>query len=75
MNGTAVSQAYLLGIREGRAMLRRFASDGIADIATLRAHLANCSTKGLAGDMLEFSRGERDFMRNQIAKLAGELAA
>jgi hypothetical protein len=69
MTGQTYTQAYLLGIREGRETLQRFVVDGIADPATMRAHLANCSAKGLSGEMAEFTRGERDFFRNQLAKL------
>jgi hypothetical protein len=75
MSGGTVTQAYLLGIREGRAMLQRFASDGIVDAATIRAHLANlASQKGLSGDMQEARRGERDFFARQLAKLEGKAA-
>lgn len=73
MNGQTVSQAYCLGIREGRATLRQFAADGIANMETLQSHLANCrAATGLSGDAADFARGERDFFRNQIAKLKGE---
>lgn len=69
MNGQTVTQAYLLGIREGRETLAMFQREGMADCATIRAHLANCRAKGFSGDMAEFTRGERDFFARQLARM------
>lgn len=68
-----VSQAYLLGISEGRALLRLFKADGIADLNTFKAALANCEALlGFAGDTRDCIKGERDFWRNQISKMERE---
>lgn len=64
-----VSQAYLLGIREGRALLRTLQRDGIANGDTFRAALANAQAQlrqGFAGEMRDALRGERDFWRAQV---------
>lgn len=65
------TQAYLLGIREGRAMLKQFAADGLANVATYRAVVANLkATSGLSGEAAEFRNGEVAFWRGQIGKAA-----
>ena len=63
-----VSPAYLLGIQEGRAVLRAHIAAGIdqreaiaSEIATLRALLA----RGFGPDMQACFRGELDFFLNQ----------
>jgi hypothetical protein len=64
-----VSQAYLLGIREGRALLRQFERDGIAGLDTARGALENsreCLAMGFSGDMREAMKGERDFWAQQV---------
>jgi len=66
-----ISQAYLLGISEGRSLLRQFQADGTADADTFRAALANCEAqlrRGFAGDMRDCFRGERDFWCNQVKR-------
>lgn len=70
-----VSQAYLIGISEGRALLRQFQLDGIATRDTFAAALANCEAllrQGFAGEMRDCFRGERDFWRGQCAKFGKE---
>ena len=67
----SVSQAYLLGISEGRATLRQFQRDGIATRETIRAALENsreCLAMGFSGDAREAIKGERDFWASQLAK-------
>ncbi|MDE2426685.1 MAG: hypothetical protein KGO96_12335 [Elusimicrobia bacterium] len=72
------SQAYLLGIREGRALLkaRQTAGDSPAELLELaRATHANCVdnlARHFSGDMAEAFRGERDFWANQIARMTEE---
>lgn len=71
MNGGTVSAAYLLGIREGRAMLRQFERDGIATRETMRRALENsreCLKLGFSGEARDAIKGERDFWSNQLAK-------
>lgn len=77
MNGKTVSQAYLLGIREGRSLLRQFERDGIADIETAKRALANsreCLALGFSGEARDAIKGERDFWANQVARLQQERA-
>lgn len=70
MNGGTVSQAYLLGVREGRALLKQLTRDGIANLETYRAHIANLmALHGLSGDAAEARNGELAFWRNQVAKV------
>ena len=66
-----ITQAYLRGIREGRETLQQFERDGIANLETARAALANCKEllgMGFADEMRDSFRGERDFWKNQIKK-------
>lgn len=64
---TRVTDAYLLGIREGREYLNRFKPD----VQQMRDVLANVEATlrmkfgPEVGDLL---RGERDFWRNQIKR-------
>ena len=72
MGQQTVSQAYLLGISDGRLLLKRFRADGIADLDTFKAALTNCEEllgQGFASDMRDCLRGERDFWRNQVKRL------
>lgn len=64
-----VSDAYLLGIREGRSALNAALADGIDKRDFCRASLANverCLKQGLGDVMREQFKGQRDFYRNQI---------
>ena len=70
-----VSQAYLLGISDGRETLKLFQQQGMADLATFKAELANCEAmmrQGFAGDMRDCFKGERDFWRNQVKRMEGK---
>lgn len=72
-----VSQAYCMGISEGRALLRQFERDGIADLETARRALANCDeclAMGFSGDMRDTLKGERDFWRNQVKRMMAQQA-
>lgn len=73
----SVSQAYLLGIREGRAMLRQLERDGLATVETIRRALQNsrdCLELGFHGEARDAIKGERDFWSNQLARLQRERA-
>lgn len=74
MSGQTVTQAYLLGIREGRATLRGLESQGFTvDRQLARDVLANvkeCLAMGFSGDMRDMMRGERDFWAGQVKRLA-----
>ena len=77
MTGKTVSQAYLLGIREARAMLRQLERDGLATIETIRRALQNsrdCLELGFHGEARDAIKGERDFWSNQLARLQRERA-
>lgn len=64
-----VSQAYLMGIREGREFLKAFPDcDPAEELAACKAMLA----QGFSGDMAEFIRGERDFWKKQVRKGSAE---
>lgn len=64
-----VSDAYLLGISEGRSLLRSL--DYVPSVADMEAFADNCSAqlqRGFDKSMADTFRGERDFWRNQIRK-------
>lgn len=68
------TQAYLIGITEGRKAKRRYERDcGPMDRATVARNLETSQelcAQGFAGEMLDFLRGERDFWKNQVQKMA-----
>lgn len=74
MTTQTVSQSYLDGIRDERAVLRQAIADGETDLAALaRDMLDNISrtiAQGWSGEMAEYMRGSRDFWRNQVKKYA-----
>ena len=73
-----VTHAYLMGIREARSMYRQLQADcGAVDVETARAMLANacqCLEMGFKGDIADSIKGERDFWRGQVKRLAVERA-
>jgi hypothetical protein len=68
-----VTHAYLLGIREARAMHRQLQADcGCVDVTIARAMLDNacqCLAMGFSGDIAESIKGERDFWQGQVKRL------
>lgn len=72
----ATSQAYLLGISEGRAALRHMQErgeyQGLPDARAMLATSERLLGQGFAGDMRDCLKGERDFWRNQIRKMERE---
>ncbi len=71
--GKTVSQAYVMGIQEGRAMWQCLQSEGRANLASAReclGHVRECLSMGFAGDIAEMMRGERDFWLQRIKVLA-----
>ncbi len=67
-----VSQAYVMGISEGRAMWRQLERDGIADLQHAReclGHVRECLAMGFAGDVRDMMKGERDFWLQRIKLL------
>ena len=75
MTGATVSDAYLLGISEGRDLLRTLQAQGgynpAIDAPAMLAS-ARLGLKGQSGTMAQVARGEIDFWRNQCAKLQRE---
>lgn len=69
-----VSQSYLDGISDERAILRQAIADGETDLAGLaRDMLDNINrtiARGWSGEMAEYMRGSRDFWRHQLKKYA-----
>ena len=64
-----VTQAYIEGIREGRAMLKHLLASGITREEAVASELATCSAitaMDFGGEMAEFNRGIRDFWRHQV---------
>ena len=78
MNAQAqvVTAEYLLGVKEGRAMLEKHGADiALAEIDNLNRTLKGFASSSPVGQML---RGERDFWMNQARRAAlasGELHA
>jgi len=72
MDQTKVSEAYLLGIKEGRDNLRWLKSQGEeVDYDRMIELLENIKAvlrMGFPDEMADFLRGERDFWKNQIKK-------
>lgn len=62
-----ISEAYVLGIKEGRSFLTSCPDMTLTEMRDARdAARRNAGTHG--GEMAELFRGERDFWRNQINK-------
>jgi hypothetical protein len=69
------SQAYILGITEGRQLLTSMGGAGKVDIEEMQAIIANLQdtlAQGFSGDVAAMLRGERDFWRNQLAIKKGK---
>lgn len=60
-----VTQAYLLGVKEGREFLRAFPETDPRDMVEA---ITRTLAEGFSGDMAEFMRGERDFWKNQAKR-------
>lgn len=75
-----VTDSYLLGIKEGRALYREIrVRHGLVSREDMRALAqlfeANCTAnlaRGFARELADVFRGERDFWRGQIKKLDAE---
>jgi hypothetical protein len=64
MDTTQVTEAYLLGIKEGRASLKAHGVSIAQDeLANLKSTIRGFAASSPVGQML---RGERDFWLNQI---------
>jgi hypothetical protein len=70
MTNKTVSQAYLLGIDEGRDFMRHCVEAGdTIDRAFIADHIDTIErtmAQGFGGEMRDFMRGERDFWRNKL---------
>jgi hypothetical protein len=64
----AVTESYLLGIKDGREYLK---ANPATTLAECEEHAKICAAlvKQHAGDMKDFHRGERDFWRGQCERL------
>ena len=73
MSAATVTQAYLLGIRDERALMREMQARGEYDPAidapAMLASVQRTKARGFSGDMAEYMRGGIDFWRGQVAKL------
>jgi len=69
-----VTDSYLIGIREGRSLLRSIQARGeTVTRQDMEAFAANCSAqlcRGFARELSDVFRGELDFWRNQIRNAA-----
>ena len=68
-----VTESYLDGIRDGRAILKAWQAEGLVDVLALaRASIDNltrtCRQFDAQLPVGQYLRGERDFWRNQIKK-------
>lgn len=66
---STVSEAYLIGVSEGRSLLKKLKADKLDSLETRRATLLNVQARlkmGFGGDALEALRGERDFWKLQV---------
>ena len=66
---STVSEAYLIGVSEGRSLLKRLKADKLDSLETRRSALLNVQTRlkmGFGGEMREALRGERDFWKLQV---------
>jgi hypothetical protein len=74
MTTQTVSQAYIDGILEGRDFKRHCTAAGdTIDRAFITAHIdaiERTMAQGFSGTMRDFMRGERDYWRNQLAKVS-----
>lgn len=63
----AISDAYILGIKEGRAMLKACPDMSKDD---MRAAMGNCTVlmREHSQPMKDVFKGERDFWKNQLEK-------
>jgi hypothetical protein len=61
-----VTEAYIMGVRDGREYQTRF-KPGLIDMRALKANLEATMRTFSAGEVKEHLKGERDFWDNQIA--------
>ena len=60
------TQAYIMGIKEGRALLTATPSLDRVDIMDIIDNLTSTLKRGFSGDVADMLRGERDFWKNQL---------
>ena len=70
-----VTESYLEGLPDGRALLRAWQAEGASELAGLaRASLdtlnRTCPRFEAQSPVGQYLRGERDFWRNQVKKYA-----
>lgn len=67
-----ITQAYIMGIKEGRSMLQ---SNPDFTLDDMRQCAENCKrlARDFSGELKDVFRGERDFWKHQIKKAKGLL--
>lgn len=73
-----MTQSYLTGISDARALWAIFERDGIANLETAREALANCEeclAMGFGAPVRDLIKGERDFFRQRVKLLAAARAS
>ncbi len=60
------TQAYIMGIKEGRAMLTATPDLDRADMIDILDNITSTLKRGFSGDVADMLRGERDFWKNQL---------
>lgn len=60
------TQAYIMGIKEGRSLLTAEPSLDRVEILDIIDNLTSTLKRGFSGDVADMLRGERDFWKNQI---------
>lgn len=61
-----ISQAYILGIKEGRALLKANPDFNRDDMMAILDNIKSTLKMGFASDVAEMLRGERDFWKHQL---------
>lgn len=65
-----VTQAYIDGIKEGRATLNETRSNPCFDPIVRQHSRSRGLAYGALADFVEFRRGEMEFWRNQVSRVA-----
>ena len=66
-----ITHAYILGIKEGRALLTATPDLDRTEIRDILDNITSTLKRGFSGDVADMLRGERDFWRNQLGEEKG----
>jgi hypothetical protein len=61
-----ITQAYIMGIKEGRALLTACPGLDRVEILDILDNITSTLKRGFSGDVADMLRGERDFWKNQL---------